>query len=111
MKTRVLFAKLPVFFHENLCLFMASSLAEACAGSTSQGRLHGSLLEIAGSHQRVVVGGIWVFPKIGIPQNGWFIMENCIKINWMIWGYHYFRKHPYNPQREKLSLKGKPGDI
>ena len=26
---------------------------------------------------------IWVFPKIGVPQNGWFIMENPIKF--MIW--------------------------
>ena len=25
---------------------------------------------------------IWVFPKIGIPQNGWFIMENPIKMGW-----------------------------
>ena len=25
---------------------------------------------------------IWVFPKIGIPQNGWFIMENPIKNGW-----------------------------
>ena len=24
---------------------------------------------------------IWVFPKIGIPQNGWFIMENLIKMD------------------------------
>ena len=24
---------------------------------------------------------IWVFPKIGIPQNGWFIMKNHIKID------------------------------
>ena len=24
---------------------------------------------------------IWVFPKIGVPQNGRFIMENTIKIN------------------------------
>ena len=24
---------------------------------------------------------IWVFPKIGIPQNGWFIMENPIKLD------------------------------
>ena len=24
---------------------------------------------------------IWVFPQIGIPQNGWFIMENRIKID------------------------------
>ena len=26
-------------------------------------------------------GSIWVFPKIGIPQNGWFIMENLIKMD------------------------------
>ena len=24
---------------------------------------------------------IWVFPKIGAPQNGWFIMENLIKMD------------------------------
>ena len=24
---------------------------------------------------------IWVFPKIGISQNGWFIMENHIKMD------------------------------
>ena len=23
---------------------------------------------------------IWVFPKIGVPQNGWLIMENPIKM-------------------------------
>ena len=31
---------------------------------------------------------IWVFPKIGVPQNGWFIMENPTK--WMIWGIPIF---------------------
>ena len=24
---------------------------------------------------------LWVFPKIGLPQNGWFIMENPIKVD------------------------------
>ena len=24
---------------------------------------------------------MWVFPKIGVPQNGWFIRENPIKID------------------------------
>ena len=40
---------------------------------------------------------IWVFPKIGIPQNGWFISENPIKMDDLgvplFFGNNW--KHPY----------------
>ena len=37
---------------------------------------------------------IWVFPKIGVPQNGWFLLKKLIKMDDL--GYHCFRKHPYS---------------
>ena len=48
---------------------------------------------------------IWVFPKIGVPQNGWFIMENPIKMNDLgvlpfpetpIWSYCPFNLKHFN---------------
>ena len=34
-----------------------------------------------------------MFPKIGVPQNGWWKSWKTL-LKWMIWGYHYFWKHP-----------------
>ena len=38
----------------------------------------------------------WVFPKIGVPQNGWFVMENPIKMD-DLGVFPYFWKHPNLP--------------
>ena len=37
--------------------------------------------EQQGKFREVSSPSMWVFPKIGIPQNGWFIMENPIKMD------------------------------
>ena len=34
-----------------------------------------------------------MFLRIGVPQNGWFIMEHLIKMD-DLGVYHYFQKHP-----------------
>ena len=45
------------------------------------------------THQKK--GAIWMFPKIGVPQNGWWKSWKTL-LKWMIWGYPYFWKHPFN---------------
>ena len=42
--------------------------------------LFGAFEAPAGSFGTKTVQFIWVFPKIGVPQNGWFMMETPNKI-------------------------------
>ena len=39
----------------------------------------------------------------GVSQNGWFRVENAMKF-WMILGYPYFRKTPYDPVMNKQPM-------
>jgi len=34
-----------------------------------------------GIQKHIFSNSIWMFPKIGVPQNGWFLMENPIKMD------------------------------
>ena len=43
--------------------------------------LHKEYREVLNAPKKVVSAShIWVFPKIVVPQNGWFTMENPIKM-------------------------------
>ena len=46
--------------------------------------------------QLFLLESIWVFPKVGKhPKMDGLYWKTLLK--WMIWGYHYFRKHPFHP--------------
>ena len=49
---------------------------------------------------------IWLFPKIGVPQNGWFLGENPIRIDGL--GYPYFWKHLYIRVKNTPSMADPP---
>ncbi len=56
-----------------------------CNVSNFNPYLHATRLSLPVQDEQRQMGtsrnSIWVFPKIGVPQNGWFMMENPIKIH------------------------------
>ena len=56
-------------------------------------------------HASWCVEHMGVEPKIGwfYPQNGWWKSWTPL-LKWMIWGYHYFWKHPYQISEGRLEV-------
>ena len=50
-------------------------------GHGGQGGLVGGLCQKLEIFPHFKGENIWVFPKIGVPQNGWYIMENFIQMD------------------------------
>ena len=47
----------------------------------------------------------WVFPKIGVFPPKWMVYNGKPNENGMIWGYHYFWKHPHRFLSRNISFQ------
>ena len=65
-------------FYDGLAAMWDGSLSQLCMG-------HGFFKTLPSTKDQgirdLLIFSIWVFPKIRVPQNGWFIMEIPIKMD------------------------------
>ena len=75
--------------HHNLCLLQSENCETEvvttaeyqCLVRYSQSSLKNHYGDFQYRRDVTVPVNIWMFPKIGVPQNGWFIMANPIRID------------------------------
>ena len=68
--------KIPNISTHNLDLLkMSQKGQDSLPTSLFQMLNFGGVLYLSSFQQNATGGFTWVFPKIGIPQSGWFIME------------------------------------
>ena len=80
-----------IYIYRSLLLLI--QIADPFAVANSRGRSERDWTSRCAWHVKQCHQWIWVFPKVGVPQNGWFVKKTPLKCK--IWGYTYFWKHQF----------------
>ena len=79
MLNRLVFLTLRCSFHRRVLFAQRCSTWQRIVSNHCRPSLEGSGWQFGHFWEGCLE--MWVFPKIGVPQNGWFIMENPIKMD------------------------------